>query len=290
MFVRGPSPLLRMIVAVILSLGLIIADHHYDHLGAVRSTLTLAAYPLHYVVDLPAHMVRDTQGRLTSAAELRARNAALHRENLTLKARLQQFEALEAENMRLRDLLGSSFNVGERVLIAEIMSLEIAPYRQQVMINKGSRSGLFVGQPVLDANAVMGQVIQTNAFTSTVLLITDAEHTLPVEINRNGLRSVAAGTGLSQQLQLLHIPKNADVRVGDLLVTSGMGERFPPGYPVARIKTVRHDPDNPFTTVIAEPTAALDRSREVLLVWTMDPALQQRAITETQPEETAPRP
>lgn len=269
LFVRGPSPLLRMILALVLSLALIVTDHHFNHLGTLRSALLVLVYPLHVLANVPARLARQAESQLASEEQLRQLNTALHRENLTLKARLQQFEALEAENMRLRDLLGSSFNVGDRVLIAEILALDLAPYRQQVMINKGARSGVFVGQPVLDARAVMGQVIQTHAFAATVLLITDSEHSLPVEINRNGLRTIAAGTGLSQELQLLYIPKNADVKVGDLVVTSGLGERFPPGYPVARIKTVRHDPDNPFITVLAEPTARLDRSREVLLVWTL---------------------
>jgi rod shape-determining protein MreC len=195
-----------------------------------------------------------------------------------LSARIQQLASLETENMRLRDLLGSSFKIGERVLIAEILSVDMASYRQQVLINKGTSSGVFVGQPVLDANAVMGQVIQTNPFSSTVLLITDSDHALPVEVNRNGLRTIATGTGLGQELELLHIPKNADVRVGDLLVTSGMGGRFPAGYPVARVTQVRHSPDNPFTVVTAEPTARLDRSREVLLVWTLTPDQGQGAL------------
>lgn len=279
MFVRGPSSLLRLVLALTFALALIIADHHYDHLGRLRSALSVLVYPLHALANLPATLARQAEGQLASEEQLRELNTALHRENLVLKARLQQFAALEAENMRLRDLLGSSFNVGERVLIAEIMALDLAPYRQQVMINKGTRSGVFVGQPVLDANAVMGQVIELNPFSSTVLLITDSEHALPVELNRNGLRTIAAGTGLSQELQLLYIPKNADVRVGDLVVTSGLGERFPPRYPVARVKTVRHDPDNPFITVIAEPTARLDRSREVLLVWTLGLELHQQRLS-----------
>jgi rod shape-determining protein MreC len=148
-----------------------------------------------------------------------------------------------------------------------------------VLINKGANSGVFEGQPVLDANAVMGQVIRTNPFSSLVLLITDSDHALPVEVNRNGLRTIAAGTGLGHELELLHIPKNADIRVGDLLVTSGMGGRFPPGYPVARVSAVRHEPDNPFTAVAAEPTARLDRSREVLLVWTLSPGQRGEALS-----------
>jgi rod shape-determining protein MreC len=268
-----------VILAVVVALGLITADHRFDHLDQVRSMLSVLAYPLHLAVNVPATFVRHTRERLTNEARLREVNRALSRENLLLKARLQQFDSLEAENMRLRDLLGSSFDIGERVLIAEILAVDLTPSRQQVMVNKGTSSGVFLGQPVLDANAVMGQVIRTNPFSSIVLLITDSDHALPVEVNRNGLRSIAAGTGVGQVLELLYIPKNADIHEGDLLVTSGMGERFPPGYPVARVTTVRQDPDNPFTTVLAEPTARLDRSREVLLVWTLSPQPQQEALT-----------
>jgi rod shape-determining protein MreC len=223
------------------------------------------------LADLPVRLVRGAQDRLVDESLLRDRNEALRRENLVLNARLQQLLALESENMRLRDLLGSSFRIGERVLIAEILAVDLDPGHQQVVINKGSSSGVFVGQPVLDANAVMGQVVRTNPFSSTVLLITDSDHALPVELNRNGLRTIARGAGVGQDLELLYIPKNADVRIGDLLVTSGMGGRFPRGYPVARVTAVRHDPNDPFTVVTAEPTARLDRSREVLLVWTLNP-------------------
>lgn len=274
---------MRVILAAFLALGLIIADHRYHHLNAVRSVIEVAVYPLQYAANLPAQVFRETQDRLVGEAQLRLSNESLQHENLMLKGRLQQFESLRAENMRLRDLLGSSFDVGERVLIAEILAVDIAPSSQQVMINKGSNSGVFIGQPVLDAEAVMGQVIRANPFSSTVLLITDANHSLPVEVNRNGLRTIAAGKGPSQELELLYVPKNADIRENDLLVTSGMDGRFPSGYPVARVKTVRQDPDNPFTTVIAKPTARLDRSREVLLVWSMDPKPSQSALAADTP-------
>jgi len=237
-------------------------------------------YPLQVLADLPVRLARHAQDRLADERMLRDRNEALRRENLVLNARLQQLLALESENMRLRDLLGSSFRIGERVLIAEILSVDLDPGRQQVIVNKGSSSGVFVGQPVLDANAVMGQVVRTNPLSSTVLLITDSEHALPVEVNRNGLRTIARGTGVGQDLELLHIPKNADIRVGDLLVTSGMGGRFPRGYPVARVIGVRHVPDDPFTVVTAQPTARLDRSREVLLVWTLSPELRGETLSD----------
>nr|WP_091331769.1 rod shape-determining protein MreC [Allochromatium warmingii] len=279
LFNPGPSPNVRVILAVLLALGLLIADHHQHHLELLRTTLSLVTYPLQLAADRPSQLFREARERLAGQDQLRDENSGLHRENLLLKARLQQFESMEAENARLRDLLGSSLDVGERVLIAEIMGVELAPYRQQVLLNKGTNAGVFVGQPVLDANAVMGQVIRTNSFSSVVLLITDSDHALPVEINRNGLRTIAAGTGPNQDLELLYIPKNADVRVGDLLVTSGMDGRFPAGYPVARVKTVRQDPDNPFTTVLADPTARLDRSREVLLVWNLNETSRLQALT-----------
>ena len=268
-----------MLLAAVLSIGVIIADHRQRHLDVLRSALAVVVYPLHYMASLPDTWGRALQGRLAKEEALRRANEELRRDNLTLKARLQQFEALETENMRLRDLLGSAFKIGDRVLIAEILSVDLDPYRQQVLINKGSSSGIFVGQPVLDANAVMGQVVRVNPLSATVLLITDATHSLPVQINRNGLRTVAAGTGLVNRLELSYLPNNSDVRVGDLLVTSGLGGHFPPGYPVARIAEVRREPGKPFATVVAAPTARLDRSREVLLVWTLPATLLNEALT-----------
>lgn len=267
-------------LAVLLAIGLIVADDRYRQLDLFRSTLSVAVFPLHYLASLPDTLGRAMEGRLAREEELRAHNEALRRENLVLAARLQQLEALEAENMRLRDLLGSAFKLGDRVLIAELMSVDLDPYRQQVLINKGAGSGVYVGQPVLDANAVMGQVVRVNPLSATVLLITDADHLLPVQINRNGLRTVAAGTGYVNRLELPHLPNNADVQVGDLLVTSGLGGHFPPGYPVARVTEVRRESGKPFATVVAAPTARLDRTREVLLVWTLPTALLNQALTE----------
>jgi len=258
-----------LLLAVLLSLGLMVADHRFHHLDALRSALTVLVYPVLYAANLPASLSSKVRERLANEAQLRAENAALHRDNLMLRGRLQQFDALEAENRRLRDLLGSTFKIGDRVLVAELLGVSLNPYRHQIVIDKGSASGVYVGQPVLDANAVMGQVVRVDPLTATVLLITDADHALPVQVGRNGLRTLASGTGVINRLELPHLTNNADIQVGDELFTSGLDGRFPGGYPVARVVEVRIEPGKPFATVVAEPNARLDRVREVLLVWTL---------------------
>jgi rod shape-determining protein MreC len=168
-------------------------------------------------------------------------------------------------------LLGSSIKVGNRVLVAEISAVDLDPFRHQVMIRKGSTSGVYLGQAVLDAHGVMGQVVHTTPYTATVLLITDASHSLPVQVLRSGQRTVAVGNGRSDALDLPYLPNNLDVREGDLLVTSGLGGVFPGGYPVATITSVQRQPGRSFAAVAARPLAQLDRSREVLLVWQVTP-------------------
>jgi rod shape-determining protein MreC len=246
-------------------------DHRYNHLESLRSALSVLLYPIQYLASLPLLLSESASEAMVSRNQLEAQNTLLHQQNIMLRARLQKFEALEAENMRLRGLLDSSFKVGDRVLIAELIAVEQDPFRQQVLINKGKSSGLFKGQPVLDANAVVGQVTHINPFSASVLLITDAAHALPVQVNRNGLRTIALGTGLINRLELPHLPNNADIQVGDLLTTSGLGGGFPPGYPVAEVIEVRKEPGQPFASVLAQTTAHLDRIREVLLVWTLNP-------------------
>ena len=178
-------------------------------------------------------------------------------------------ESLEIENIRLRELLDSSFEVGEKVLVAELMSVNLDPYKHQIVINKGELHHIYRGQPLLDADGVMGQVVHVGPYTSTAVLITDTSHATPVQVNRNGLRTIALGSGTLNRLDLPYLSNNADVVPGDLLVTSGLGGRFPPGYPVATVTRIDRSPDEPFSNVQAEPRAHLDRSREVLLVWTV---------------------
>ena len=287
-FAQGPSQTTRLVVTVLLSVILLVLDHRFHHLEQLRSTLAFVTYPLHYLADLPFTTSRWVEETTSSRAQLLHDNRELRSQNLRLLAELQKYESLQAENLRLRDLLDSSFKVGDRVLVAELSSVDLDPYKQQVIINKGAASGAFMGQPVLDAHAVMGQVINVTPFSSTVLLITDTSHALPVQVLRNGLRTIAVGTGRIDQLDLPYLPTNSDIVEGDLLVTSGLGGKFPPGYPVATVTRVERPPGAPFSSVQAEPRAHLDRSREVLLVWTVPNQLPSAVSDDEVPAEEIP--
>lgn len=267
LFQQGTGPIVRLGLFVLLSIGLMVADHRFQHLEAVRGFLSGAIAPLRYAVNAPAELLGWTSNRVTSRGELIERIEALERANLRLRAQQQKFETIRSENDRLRALLESSAKRDERVLVAELLAVDLDPYRQQVVLNKGTRAGVFRGQPVIDAYGVMGQIMQAGPFTATALLISDPNHALPVQINRNGLRTIASGTGEPDRLDLLYIPNSADIRVGDLVVTSGLGGRFPANYPVGTVVEVDRRPGHQFARVTAEPEAQLDRSREVLLVW-----------------------
>ncbi|MDZ7747758.1 MAG: rod shape-determining protein MreC [Halofilum sp. (in: g-proteobacteria)] len=267
LFQQGTGPILRLLLLCALSISLMVWDHQAHHLATVRGFLSGAIAPLRYAVNAPAELVGWGSERMQDRATLLQRVAALERENLRLRARQQKFETIQSENERLRALLESSAKRDERVLVAELLSVDLDPYRQQVVINQGANDGVYRGQPLIDAYGVMGQIIHVGPITATALLISDPNHALPVQINRNGLRTIASGTGEPDRLQLLYIPNSADVRVGDLVVTSGLGGRFPSNYPVARVVKVERRPGRPFAEVVAEPRAQLDRSREVLLVW-----------------------
>lgn len=257
----------------------------------------MVVYPIQFLINLPSTTRSWVEESFATRRALQEDNARLHAQHLLLQARLQKFDALEAENVRLRDLLDSSFKVGDRVLIAELISVDLDPYRHQVVLNKGSRNDVFVGQPLVDASGVMGQIVQVTPFTSTAMLITDLAHATPVQVNRNGLRSIAVGTGSLQELSLPHIPNSADIQVGDLLVTSGLGGRFPPGYPVAQVMAITIDPGHAFAQVTARPLSHLDRSREVLLVWAPPPEaapsfdpqseIEAEAAAKTEPDTAA---
>lgn len=241
-------------------------DHRYHHLDAVRSAFSVALYPLQYAMTLPVDFAHWLSDRMATREALQEQNEALRRRELVQQLRLQRYAALEAENARLRALLDASRRVGERVLIAELLSVDVEPYSRSVVINRGSKHGVYAGQPILDANGIMGQVTRVGPYTSTALLVTDPSHAIPVAVNRSGQRAIAVGTGPSDKLELPYLTNTADIRAGDLLVTSGLGGRFPPGYPVARVEAVRRSPTDAYVEVIAQPLAQVQRAREVLLV------------------------
>ena len=258
---------MRIVAFILASLIMMTVDHRQGHLEKVRSALSVLVYPLQYVANLPITVTNWASEVLTTRARLMEENAWLRDEQLTLSLKIQKFEILEAENERLREMLQSSERLGERVLIAELLAIDLQPFRHQIVINKGQREGVYDGQPIVDANGVMGQIVHVGPFSSTVLLLTDPTHAIPVQINRNGLRSVAVGTGQSHILQLEHLSNNVDIREGDLVVSSGLGSRFPSGYPVGVVHNISRAPGEPFAKVTIIPSAQLEKSREVLLVW-----------------------
>jgi rod shape-determining protein MreC len=246
------------------------ADHRHGHLESIRSALSVVVYPLQVAVDAPVQGWHWAEGALAARAGLLDENERLKSERLLLNSRLQRFLVLEEENRRLRQLLESSSRFEDRVLVAELVAVEVEPFRRQVVINKGTREQVYDGQPVLDAEGIVGQIVHVGPLSSSVLLITDPSHALPVQINRNGLRAIAVGTGQDDALLLEHLPRNSDINPGDLVVTSGLGGRFPRGYPVGTVHDVQLDPGEPFARVTVTPSAQLARSREVLLLWPQD--------------------
>lgn len=272
LFPRGLSLLSRTLILVVFSLALLFLDQRSVLLKKARGYMTVGVYPLQVLVDLPKTALSWAENGIQSRAELLLENQKLREQQLIQNAKLQKMASLQAENDRIRALLQSAERRQEEVLIAEILSVELDPYKHQIVVNKGSLHGVYEGQPLVDAFGVAGQITYVSNISSIATLITDANHALPVEINRNGFRTILRGTGQSSRMQLPYVSRNADVRPGDLLVTSGMGRRFPTGFPVAVITRVEHPPGAAFAEVYARPTGHLERGREILLVWYNNPS------------------
>lgn len=241
-------------------------DHRASHLESMRSLLSTVLYPLQLAIHVPIRAGEWLSEQISTRRTILAENARLREERLRVRTRLEKFEALEAENQRLRNLLDSSRKFDERVLVAELISVDMDPFSRRIVVNKGARDGVSPGQALIGSNGVMGQIIHAGPFTSNALLITDPSHALPVQIRRNGLRAVALGTGPLNLLKLSHVANSADVQVNDRIVTSGLGNRFLSGYPVGKVVEIKRDPGRPFAEVYVEPSAMLERTREVLLV------------------------
>ncbi len=276
---RGPSLGIRLVLLLVASILLMVLDHRESHLKTLRGALSVVVYPIQLVVDLPFSIWDWVSENMATRRYLLADNEALRNNQLAIAPRLQRFEILEAENARLRALMESAARVPNRTDMAEIMSLDLDPYRHRVTINKGAHHGIYQGQAMLDANGIVGQVTEAGLMTSEAILISDPEHALPVEVNRNGLRTIAVGTGNVGVLQLPFLPNNADITEGDLLVSSGLGGAFPQGYPVAIVVSVVRQPGQPFARIEAEPSAALNQNREILLVWRSTEPVPETGVT-----------
>lgn len=263
---RIPALGIRVLVLVIVSIVAMYFDHRENHLDTVRNGIGVAVYPVRLIVDAPSRIWSWLVESTTARDELNLEMGRLKAERLVTNARLQRLTALEAENARLRALLDARSKVRDEVRVAEIMAVDANPYEHNLVINIGSRDGVYDGQAIVDAVGVVGQVVRTDLFTAQAVLISDTDHALPVEVNRNGLRTIAVGTGEIDRLDLPFLPNNADIRAGDLLVTSGLGGAFPAGYPVAVVDSVTRMPQEPFANVSAKPAAALDQVREVMLI------------------------
>jgi rod shape-determining protein MreC len=268
---RGPPLGAGFFFLGVVSVIVMVLDHRGGYLDTARIWMSAAVNPIYTVVQTPYQLWSWLTESFADRSRLRTENERLTEQLRLARTQLLRFESLTEENRRLREIREASKGVSERTLIAEIINVSVQPFRHMVVINKGADDGVFKGQPVLDAFGVVGQVMLVGKSTATLILITDAEHAVPVQINRNGIRSIAMGTGEAAKLSLPYMTVESDVRRGDLLVSSGLDEIFPAGYPVATVTKVERNSAETFALVEAKPLAQLDRDRQVLLLWADKP-------------------
>ncbi|KAB7898600.1 rod shape-determining protein MreC [Rouxiella sp. S1S-2] len=269
-FSRGPSLQLRLFLAILTAIVLIFADSKVGTFVQIRTYMDTAVSPFYFLSNAPREFLDNVSQTLATRQQLELENRALRQELLLKNSDLLLLGQFKQENARLRELLGSPLRQDEHKMVAQVLSTSNDPYSDQVVIDKGSNTGVYVGQPVISDKGVVGQVIAVAAVTSRVLLICDASHAIPIQVLRNDIRVIAAGSGCADDLQLEHLPANTDIRVGDVLVTSGLGGRFPEGYPVAVVSSVKVDNQRAYTVIQARPTAGLQRLRYLLLLWGAD--------------------
>jgi len=257
---------LPMLAYLALAAALIAADHHGEYGAAIRHRAAVIAEPLWWLVDSPQRGVASLAEELTLRSTLQDENARLRREREVLAARVDRLEAVAAENLRLRGLLGGTRGFRLDVRLVSILDVDLDPYRQRIVLDAGAGDGVRVGQALVDAGGVLGQVIEVTPRRAVALLITDPDHAVPVQVARTGLRAIAYGTGDVAKLTLPNVPQSADIRAGDQLITSGIGGRFPAGFPVGTVSDIRPDDTRLFLVATATPAARLDRGVEVLLV------------------------
>jgi rod shape-determining protein MreC len=253
---------------------LIFASERVEQLQWLKPTLSIITHPILLAVNAPAELYDTLNRGLSDRTTLLNKNTQLENERLLLQVKLQKLESVEKENTRLHSLLSSSFKLGEQFIVASLMRVSLDPYSHTVVVDKGSPYNLYKGQAALNSKGVVGQLTQVNAMSSTIMLITDPNHATPVEIRRTGLRTIALGNGTYNQLSLPYLPLNADIKEGDMLVTSGLGGLYPKGYPVATVAHIDETSNQAFIQVQADTVAKIESSRELLLVWSNQQPIQ----------------
>ncbi len=284
---RGPSLVARFLLLAALSIGLMVGDHRNHYLTTLHNLLSTSIYPVHWLVDAPFSATHWVLDNLTDREQLRRDNARLTTQVRDLQVSVQTLAAVTAENQRLRELGEATEEITKKRLITQIMNVDLDPLRHRVLLNKGQTDGVFKGQPILDAHGVFGQITQVGRYTSEAILISDPEHGIPVRVNRSGLRTIAAGTGNLNQLNLPFLTGEADIKVGDLLISSGLGGVFPAGYPVGIVTKMERNPSETFATVEAKPLAKLDSDYEVMLIWYQPPAIEPAITPPSAPSSSA---
>ncbi|GLQ31311.1 rod shape-determining protein MreC [Litoribrevibacter albus] len=277
-FSSGSSLYMRLLIVAVLSAILILIDKTTNWLDPAKRVIGLTTVPFYHLLDIPYETAEVVDDMLTSRADLIEMNKKLASENIILKKNMQRMAALTAENIRLRETLGGSKRVDVDHMLTEVVSVDPDPFVHRTVVDVGLNNGVQEGWPVIDAKGLIGQVVEVGYHYSRVLLITDSTHAVPVEVHRNGTRAIAVGTGDINELKLIYVADTADVVEGDLLLTSGLGGKFPPGYPVARVTSVYHDPGRPYALVKALPVAELDRSRQWLVLKTPKAEIEQDFI------------
>jgi len=266
-----------MLGIAVISMALMFLDYRQEHLSKLRQTIATVLSPIQLIVSYPADVINWTGDYFRTHGDLVSENKQLQDDVLILKAKNLRLIELKAENVRLKALLGAVSNLREQRQIADILSVKASEFHHEVLINKGTNDKVYVGQPVIDANGIMGQVIEVSKLTARIILITDERHAIPVRDLRNGVRAIAAGTGSLTKLELIQVPHSIDIRENDVLVTSGLGQRFPSGFPVAKVSLVKHEPGENYAYIEATPLASLSRSGQIILIWPKDYQKQKKA-------------
>jgi rod shape-determining protein MreC len=284
MFSNGPSLPNRLALGLFLSIALILFDHKLDGFGTTRVYLNSLVSPLQYLANLPGQLLNASASRFVSHERLVDDNAKLTHDAMLMNGQLQRLTFLQEENDRLRSLLNSPVQHNTRKVVAELMAVDNNPYSHQIVINKGAINGVYEGQPVLDDKGIVGQIMQVSSTNSRVLLIADVTHAIPVRVARNNVRLIVSGSGSLDELLIQHVAHSSDLKIGDILLSSGLGNIFPEGYPVATITSIIRDESRPFSQVRAKPIAQLDRLKYLLLLWSERTSEDKQAVKEIIPK------